>query len=143
MGNEGVLNKTFDVAAGDFASAGSASTSIKEMLKRLGVNPAVIRRVAVAAYEAEMNLIIHSRGGQLTLIVDPPQIRLHCQDAGPGIPDVARALEEGFSTAPESVQELGFGAGMGLPNMKRCANEFDISSAIGVGTQIWMAFQLA
>ena len=137
------LFKSFPVAAGDFSSAGDASASIKGMLKKLGVNPGVIRRISIAAYEAELNLIIHSQGGELSMAVEPQMIRLKSEDVGPGIADVSKALQEGFSTAPESVRELGFGAGMGLPNMKRCANRFSISSQSGEGTHIMMEFDLA
>ena len=137
------LFKSFPVAAGDFRSAGDASASIKGMLKKLGVNPGVIRRISIAAYEAELNLIIHSQGGELSMAVEPQMIRLKSEDVGPGIADVSKALQEGFSTAPESVRELGFGAGMGLPNMKRCANRFSISSQLGEGTHIMMEFDLA
>ena len=118
------LLKSFPVAAGDFSSA-------------------VIRRISIAAYEAELNLIIHSQGGELSMAVEPQMIRLKSEDVGPGIADVSKALQEGFSTAPESVRELGFGAGMGLPNMKRCANRFSISSQLGEGTHIMMEFDLA
>ena len=137
------LLKRVPVAAGDFSSAGDASASMKGMLKKLGVNPGVIRRISIAAYEAELNLIIHSQGGELSIAVEPQLIRLKSEDVGPGIADVSKALQEGFSTAPESVRELGFGAGMGLPNMKRCANRFSISSQLGEGTHIMMEFDLA
>ena len=143
MPDHASLLKRFPVAAGDFSSAGDASASMKGMLKKLGVNPGVIRRISIAAYEAELNLIIHSQGGELSIAVEPHLIRLKSEDVGPGIADVSKALQEGFSTAPESVRELGFGAGMGLPNMKRCANRFSISSQLGEGTHIMMEFDLA
>ncbi len=143
MPDHASLLKRFPVAAGDFSSAGDASASMKGMLKKLGVNPGVIRRISIAAYEAELNLIIHSQGGELSIAVEPQLIRLKSEDVGPGIADVSKALQEGFSTAPESVRELGFGAGMGLPNMKRCANRFSISSQLGEGTHIMMEFDLA
>lgn len=136
------LSQKFDVTAGNFHSAGDASATIKGMLKMLGIAPSIIRRVAIAAYEAELNLIIHSHGGALSLAVGPGFIWLQAQDRGPGIADVQQALREGYSTAPESVRELGFGAGMGLPNMKRCASRFDISSVFGKGTTIAMEFDL-
>ena len=143
MPDHASLLKRFPVAAGDFSSAGDASASMRGMLKKLGVNPGVIRRISIAAYEAELNLIIHSQGGELSIAVEPQLIRLKSEDVGPGIADVSKALQEGFSTAPESVRELGFGAGMGLPNMKRCANRFSISSQLGEGTHIMMEFDLA
>ena len=141
--SDALLKKSFPVASGDFSSAGDASASIKAMLKKLGVNPGVIRKISIASYEAELNLIIHSQGGELAMIVERDMIRLTSEDVGPGIADVDRALQEGYSTAPESVRELGFGAGMGLPNMKRCANRFSIASVVGEGTQINMEFDLA
>ena len=138
MPDHASLLKRFPVAAGDFSSAGDASASMKGMLKKLGVNPGVIRRISIAAYEAELNLIIHSQGGELSIAVEPQLIRLKSEDVGPGIADVSKALQEGFSTAPESVRELGFGAGMGLPNMKRYTDEMKIESELGVGTKITM-----
>jgi serine/threonine-protein kinase RsbT len=137
------LSQKFEVTAGNFHSAGDASATIKGMLKMLGIAPSVIRKVAIAAYEAELNLIIHSYGGQLALAVGPGTVWLQAADRGPGIADIQLALREGYSTAPESVRELGFGAGMGLPNMKRCASRFDIVSQLGKGTMITMAFDLA
>ena len=103
---------------------------------------AVLRRVAVASYEVELNLVIHSRGGVLTLEVEPDRVRLVSRDVGPGIPDVELAMREGYSTANEEARSLGFGAGMGLPNMKRNADQFAIESAVGVGTTIEMSFCL-
>lgn len=143
MSDQALLRKSFPVASGDFSSAGDASASIKAMLKKLGVNPSVIRKISIASYEAELNLIIHSQGGELTMVVERETICLLSEDVGPGIADVNRALQAGYSTAPESVRELGFGAGMGLPNMKRCANRFSITSEVGKGTQINMEFDLA
>ena len=102
----------------------------------------VLRRVAVASYEVELNLVIHSRGGVLTLEVEPDRVRLVSRDVGPGIPDVELAMREGYSTANEEARSLGFGAGMGLPNMKRNADQFAIESAVGVGTTIEMSFCL-
>ena len=137
-----VLNERYDIKAGDFNSAGDASSSIKNVLKRLGVSNVVLRKVAIASYEAELNIIIHSYGGRLKFTVMRDAVVLIAEDDGPGIPDVAQAMTEGYSTAPESVRMLGFGAGMGLPNMKRCTDEFDISSEIGRGTLIRMKFFL-
>lgn len=142
MHADAVLNEKYDVKAGDFNSAGDASSSIKNVLKRLGVGNAVLRKIAIASYEAELNIIIHSHGGRLKLAVMRDEVALVAEDDGPGIPDVAQAMTEGYSTAPESVRMLGFGAGMGLPNMKRCADEFDITSGVGRGTVIRMKFIL-
>ena len=116
--------------------------SIKRKLKQLGIDSGVLRRISVASYEVELNLVIHSMGGTLTLAVDPEQIMLISKDVGPGIPDITRAMTEGYSTANEEARSLGFGAGMGLPNMKRNASTFDIQSQPGVGTSIVMGFKL-
>lgn len=132
----------YDVKALDYATAGDASATIKRKLRQLGVDSAILRRVAVASYEAELNLIIHSLGGSITVQMSPQEIRLLSRDVGPGIPDIDKALQEGYSTASEEARNMGFGAGMGLPNMKRNADAFHIESEIGTGTQIEMRFQL-
>lgn len=137
-----VMEQIFPVEAGAYATAGEASTTIKRKLKQLGVDAAVLRRVSVASYEVELNLVIHSMGGTLTLQVDPEKVTLISQDVGPGIPDIDKAMTEGYSTANEEARNLGFGAGMGLPNMKRNATSFDIQSQVGVGTRILMSFTL-
>ena len=134
--------ETFDVERGAFETAGEASATIKRTLKRLGVDAGILRRVAVATYEGELNLIIHSLGGRLELAVDENWVRVTSSDRGPGIPDIDKAMTEGYSTAPEDVRTLGFGAGMGLPNMKRNADDFSIASEVGVGTTICMGFKL-
>lgn len=139
---ESMMKTVYDVTAGDFATAGEVSSTIKQRLKRLGVDAAVIRRIAIASYEAEMNMIIHSWGGQIEMNVDPHYIRMICQDTGPGIEDISLAMKEGYSTAPESVRMMGFGAGMGLPNIKRCSDEFDITSSKESGTRIEAKFNL-
>ena len=137
-----LLERTFSVEAGAYTTAGEASTIIKRTLKQLGVNTEVLRHVSVACYEVELNLVIHSLGGTLTLLVDPEKVTLISKDVGPGIPDIDKAMTEGFSTANEEARTLGFGAGMGLPNMKRNADEFNIESTVGVGTTITMGFHL-
>lgn len=139
---QAVLTNTYTVAAGEFQTAGDASASIKRKLKQIGIDSNVLRRIAVASYEAELNLIIHSMGGQLTVEMSPEMISLVSADVGPGIPDIAKAMQEGYSTASEEARDLGFGAGMGLPNMKRNADEFDITSEVGKGTRIQMGFRL-
>lgn len=140
---EPLLRKEYPVASGVFESAGDCSGDIKSTLKKLGMPSSLVRRVAIAAYEAEINLIIHSQGGELILEVNPEGIRLVSRDVGPGIRDVAQAMQEGWSTAPDSVRLIGFGAGMGLPNMKRNADTFAIESVFGEGTTITMDFQTA
>ena len=137
-----LLEQVFPVEAGAYATAGEASTTIKRKLKQLGIDANVLRRVSVASYEVELNLVIHSMGGTLTLQVDPEMVTLISKDVGPGIPDIDKAMTEGFSTANEEARTLGFGAGMGLPNMKRTATTFDIQSQGGVGTTIMMGFAL-
>ena len=137
-----ILEQSFPVKAGDYASAGQASTTIKRTLKQLGINTEVLRRLSVASYEVELNLVIHSMGGELKLLLEPNQITLVSKDVGPGIPDIDKAMTEGYSTANEEARTLGFGAGMGLPNMKRNATTFEIQSEVGVGTVITMSFAL-
>ncbi len=133
---------TFQVTAQDYQVAGDASAAIKRKLKQLGVDSAILRRIAVASYEVELNLIIHSLGGTLTMEMTPAAIRLISKDVGPGIPSIDKALEEGYSTASEEARGLGFGAGMGLPNMRRNADDFHIESQLGKGTCIEMTFKL-
>ena len=142
-GTAAVIHSTYPVAQGGYDSAGQASADIKRQLKQLGVDSAIIRRVAVASYEAEMNLIIHSLGGTMELSIQDGWICLQTTDKGPGIPDVDLAKKEGFSTASEDARSLGFGAGMGLPNMMRNTDEFLIASQVGVGTLMTMKFRLA
>mgnify|MGYP002621442228 CR=1 FL=1 len=137
-----LLEKDFPVEAAAYATAGEASTTIKRTLKQLGVSADVLRRVSVACYEVELNLVIHSDGGTLKLLVTPEKVTLISSDVGPGIPDIEKAMTEGFSTANAEARTLGFGAGMGLPNMKRNATEFDIQSEVGKGTRITMSFAL-
>lgn len=137
-----LLEKDFPVEAGAYTTAGEASTTIKRTLKQLGVSPETLRRVSVACYEVELNLVIHSLGGTLKLQVDPEYVTLISTDVGPGISDIEKAMTEGYSTANEEARTMGFGAGMGLPNMKRNASEFMIRSKVGVGTDITMKFAL-
>ncbi len=139
---EELFRITYPVAAADYVNAGKASTDIKRRLKQLGVGGDVLRRVAVASYEVELNLVIHSLGGELCLTVFSDAVQLVSSDVGPGIPDLDMAMREGYSTANEEARSLGFGAGMGLPNMKRNADEFDIQSEPGTGTTITMRFNL-
>ena len=133
----------YKVAARDFVRGGEASSKLKKALERLGGEPQLVRRVAVAAYEAETNLIIHTdAGGDLIAEVQPDRIRVVALDTGPGIPDVEMALRPGFSTAPDWIRELGFGAGMGLNNIKTCADEMRLESRVGVGTRLEAVFYL-
>lgn len=139
-GSEESLRQRYDIEAGNFATAGEAASHIKRLLKQLGIDSSVVRRVAIAAYEAEMNLVIHSIGGSLEIIVNPKQAVIIAEDKGPGIEDIALAMQEGYSTASEYARELGFGAGMGLPNIKRCSDRFDIQSEPGRGTRLEIIF---
>ena len=139
---EELFRISYPVRSADYANAGKASTDIKRKLKQLGIGGDVLRRVAVASYEVELNLVIHSMGGELTLTVFPDMAQLQSADIGPGIPDLNMAMREGYSTANDEARSLGFGAGMGLPNMKRNADDFSITSEVGKGTTITMLFKL-
>lgn len=121
---------------GDFETAGEASSKIKRVLQQIGVRSDVIRRIAISSYEAEMNVIIHAYRGVLKASIYPDRTELAVEDEGPGIADIDLAMQEGFSTAPDHIREMGFGAGMGLPNMSRCADKFSINSVAGEGTKI-------
>jgi serine/threonine-protein kinase RsbT len=137
------LHYEFEVPGGDFGKAGDASSKVKRILQQIGANPEVVRRVAIACYEAEMNMVIHAQGGRITLDADLQRVRIVVEDQGPGIEDIDQAMTPGFSTAPDSIRELGFGAGMGLPNMKNCSTDFRITSQKGVGTTVRMVFENA
>ena len=128
----------YDVHGGDFTSAGNASVQAKKALRQLGHDPDIIRRVSIAMYEGEINMVIHADGGSADILVYPDYIEIVLADKGPGIPDVALAMQEGYSTAPDNIRSLGFGAGMGLPNMKRHTDDMKIETVIGEGTTITM-----
>ena len=132
----------FDVDGSDFTSAGQASVHVKKNLRELGLPAEIIRRVSIAMYEGEINMVIHAEGGVADVIVTEEYIEIVLQDHGPGIPNVEQAMQEGFSTATSSIQSLGFGAGMGLPNMKRYSDTMDIETEVGVGTTITMRIYL-
>ncbi|HHU37488.1 MAG TPA: anti-sigma regulatory factor [Treponema sp.] len=132
----------YTVPGDDFSQAGNASSEMKKNLKRLGIPPDVIKKTAVAMYEAEMNMVVHAGGGDADLTITPDCITIVMKDTGPGIADVEIAMTDGFSTAPELVQELGFGAGMGLPNMRRNTDELKIESIPGEGTTITMKIHI-
>ncbi len=130
------VNLEFVVAKEDFSKAGEASSSIKKTLKKLGVDSKIIRKVAIVTYEAEMNIVIHSVGGKIIVDINTEKIKIQAIDEGPGIQDTEKAMEVGFSTATQKVRELGFGAGMGLPNIKRNSDDFEISSEVSKYTKI-------
>ena len=136
------IRESFPVEKGDFVRAGEASSKIKRLLRQLGIDSSTMRRVAIAAYEAELNLVIHSDGGTLEIELTPDKMKLMSRDHGPGIKDIDLAMCEGYSTASEDIRLLGFGAGMGLPNMRRNCNDFHIESELGKGTLITMVFDL-
>jgi anti-sigma regulatory factor (Ser/Thr protein kinase) len=121
-----------------FETAGEASSRIKKILQQIGISADINRRIAIAAYEAEMNVIIHAKRGKMQAAIYPDHTQLTVEDEGPGIADIAMAMKEGYSTAPDYVREMGFGAGMGLPNMVRCSDDFKIESIVGQGTTITM-----
>lgn len=130
------FSRSFTIQGKNFPDAGSVSTEIKSILKELGVDPTIIRRVAIATYEAEMNIVMYADEATLTVEVTPHTITILIDDRGPGIPDVDLAMQEGYSTATPEMREMGFGAGMGLANIKRNSDEFTITSTVGKGTTL-------
>ncbi len=132
----------FDVDGNDFTSAGQASIQIKKNLRRLGLDPETIRRVSIAMYEGEINMVIHAGGGEADVKVCESYIEIVLKDNGPGIKNIEQAMQEGFSTAPDQIRSLGFGAGMGLPNMKRYTDDMKIESEVGKGTTVTMRVDL-
>lgn len=142
MPEENTLVQEYAIQGWDFAKAGEASCEIKNLLKEIGIPQDVIRRVAIAAYEAEMNVVMFAYRGKLRCQISPTEVKITLEDEGPGIGDVELAMQEGFSTATPEMREMGFGAGMGLPNIKRNSDFFDISSAVGRGTKLKILFYL-
>ena len=136
------LTFEYQVPGDDFTRAGEASSSVKNKLKMMGVDSGAIRRVAIAMYEGEINMVIHAGGGAIKVMVTDDNIRIILADTGPGIPDVEKAMQQGYSTAPEEVRSLGFGAGMGLPNMKKYSDNMQIDTEVGVGTTVTMDIHL-
>ncbi len=132
------LKFRFDVQGGNFTSAGQASVLVKKNLRQLGLSPEIIRRVSIAMYEGEINMVIHAGGGVAEVLVHEDKVEIILDDKGPGIPNIELAMKEGFSTAPDNIRSLGFGAGMGLPNMKRYTDNMNIETELGKGTKITM-----
>jgi serine/threonine-protein kinase RsbT len=130
------LESTYHVAGRDFPNAGRISTAIMDTLKRLGVDPGVVRRVAIASYEAEMNIVMYALRGTMSLRINPESVIIEAEDEGPGIEDIDLAMQEGYSTATPEIQEMGFGAGMGLPNIRKNADVFVITSEVTKGTRL-------
>ena len=136
------LTFTYEIDGEDFTRAGEASSTVKNKLKMLGVDSDAIRKVAIAMYEGEINMVIHANGGEIRVDITPEKIIMILDDVGPGIPDVNLAMQAGYSTAPDEIRSLGFGAGMGLPNMKKYTDEMNIETEIGVGTKITMVVNI-
>lgn len=133
---------SFEIIGGNFSRAGSVSTKIKEILQEIGIDSSVIRRAAIAMYEAEMNIVMYAKKGEFNLHLSPSMIQMKIDDEGPGIGDIELAMQEGYSTATNEMREMGFGAGMGLPNIKKNTDKFEISSTLGKGTSLRMFFYL-
>jgi anti-sigma regulatory factor (Ser/Thr protein kinase) len=137
-----VLSQKFEIEGGNFSKGGEISTQIKEILQDIGIEGTIIRRAAIASYEAEMNIVMYAEKAQLTINITPKTLHLHIEDEGQGIENIELAMQEGFSTATDEMREMGFGAGMGLPNIKKNADRFEISSVRGKGTTLDIYFNL-
>ena len=137
-----VITLSYEISPDDFTRAGEASSDVKSKLKQLGVSPEAIRKVSIAMYEGEINMVIHAKGGKITVEISPESIVMILADRGPGIPDVEKAMQAGWSTAPDEVGSLGFGAGMGLPNMKKYSDEMEVQTELGVGTTVTMVVKI-
>lgn len=132
----------YEVSGDDFTRAGEASSSIKNKLKQMGISPSIIRNVAIATYEGEINMVIHANGGTIDVTVNPEEVEIIIKDTGKGIPDTSLAMQEGYTTAPDDIRSLGFGAGMGLPNMRKYTDEFELESEVNVGTTVRMKVRI-
>jgi len=137
-----LMTLKYHVSPTDFTRAGEASSDVKHKLKKLGVPPEIVRKVAIAMYEGEINMVIHGGGGEIFVEVYPDHIDIKMEDKGPGIENIEQAMQEGYSTAPANVRALGFGAGMGLPNIKKYTDSLHIESEVGKGTTIYMTVQV-
>lgn len=135
-----VIKLEYDVNGDNFATAGEASDAVKMYLKRIGIESSIIRKVAIAMYEGEINMVIHANGGKAYVEIYSDKIKIRLVDHGKGIANIDEAMKEGFTTAPENIRSLGFGAGMGLPNMKKYSDEMEIESTVNVGTTVCMTF---
>lgn len=134
----GTIKLEFDVDGDNFATAGEASDAVKMRLKQLGIDSSIVRKVAIAMYEAEINMVIHADGGKAFVEIFEDRVELKLQDHGKGIADIEQAMQEGFTTAPDNIRNLGFGAGMGLPNMKKYSDIMKVESTVGIGTTVYM-----
>lgn len=137
-----IFHLQYQVSADDFTRAGEASSDVKAKLKQMGIAPQTIRRVAISMYEGEINMVIHAKGGTIDVGISPKEITMVLDDVGPGIPDLELAMQAGYSTAPDNIRTLGFGAGMGLPNMKKYSDEMQIDTVVGKGTKVTMKVYL-
>ena len=140
--SNGILTLVYDIPAMDMISAGEASSNVKKKLKQLGVNPLIVKKVSISMYEAEMNAVIHANGGSATVNIGTDEIVIIIEDRGPGIENIDLAMKEGYSTASDEVRQMGFGAGMGLPNIKKNSDSLNIESEIGKGTRLEIAIKL-
>jgi serine/threonine-protein kinase RsbT len=136
------IHMSYEVPANDFTRAGEASSSLKSSLKKMGVAPDIVRKVSIAMYEGEINMVIHAHGGKIDVTISPQEIVMVLKDQGPGIADIDLAMQAGYSTAPDNIRNLGFGAGMGLPNMKKYTDEMKVESELGVGTTVIMKVKM-
>ena len=136
------IHLTYNIDREDFTRAGEAASDVKRTLKKMNINPEIVRKVSIALYEGEINMVIHSYGGVINVYIMPEEIIMELDDTGPGIEDTDKAMEEGYSTAPESIRSLGFGAGMGLPNMKKYVDDIKLESSLGSGTSVKMKVNL-
>ncbi len=137
-----VLEKTFTIQGGDFLRAGEVSSTIKKVLKEIGLDPQIVRRAAIASFEAEINVVCYAERGTVQLTITPQVLKIVAEDIGAGIADIELAMQEGFSTATEEIREMGFGAGMGLPNIKKNVDQLLIESATGEGTRVEMVIEI-
>ena len=137
-----VMKLSYTVNGNDFTRAGETSSKVKKTLTQLGFSPDVVRRVAIAMYEGEINMVIHADGGTIDVEISPQEIVIVMQDTGPGIEDIEKAMQEGYSTADENVRDLGFGAGMVIPNMKKYSDYMDIDTKVGVGTKLTLIIKV-
>ena len=136
------IHLQYIVSGDDFTRAGEASSDVKSKLKQMEIDPKIVRKVAIAMYEGEINMVIHANGGSIDVTISPEEIEMVLIDRGPGIPDIALAMQEGYSTAPDNIRSLGFGAGMGLPNMKKYSDTFEIETVLGIGTTVRMTIRV-
>lgn len=137
-----LIRLTYQVSGDDFTRAGEASSDVKKKLKQMGVDPEAVRKVAISMYEGEINMVIHAHGGTIEVLINQEEIMMILRDRGPGIVNLNLAMQAGYSTAPDNVRALGFGAGMGLPNMKKYSDRMEIDTVLGVGTTVTMKVML-